>query len=175
MGVGPGGTLAAERWLHIRVVEREAGGERVKLDLPLETLPGLLPLIQIDELRGGSIGVEDLHLDGIDLNAILRALHDSADEEFISVKGPDEEIRVAKENGFLLVRVEHRGEPERVRVRLPMEVVDALVSNEPGRLDLAAAVEALGRSAAADLVTVESPEGTVRVWVDGTRSGTAKD
>ena len=53
---------------------------------------------------------------------------------------------------------------------MPLEVVDAMVAGKDGELDLLAALEALA-DYDGDLVTVESEDSFVRIWIDSTDSG----
>ena len=41
---------AGERWLHVRVEEGGADGERVSVNIPLSIIESVLPLIDVDEL-----------------------------------------------------------------------------------------------------------------------------
>ena len=55
--------------------------------------------------------------------------------------------------------------------RLPMDVVEALIGDDPNELDLEAGLDALAAYDGEDLVAVESDDGeSVRVWIDTTES-----
>ena len=163
---------AAEKWLHVRVEENGPRGERVSVNVPLELVERMLPLISIDELQHGKLDLDD-DLAGIDLRELAAALRDAPDAEFVTVEREDEKIRVAKEGEFLVVRVQEQGRhsDEKVRVRIPLAVVDALFGGEPHEVDLLAALEALGEYSDGALVDVESDDGSVRVWIDSSQAG----
>ena len=163
---------ASEKWLHVRVEENGARGAKVNVNVPLELVARMLPLISIDELHHGMLDLDD-DLKGIDLRELAAALRDAPDAEFVTVKSDDENVRVSKEGDFLIVRIQEEGRHsnDKVRVRLPLAVVDALFSGEPHELDLLAALEALGEYSGDALVDVESDEGTVRVWIDSIAEG----
>lgn len=162
---------AADKWLHIRVDEAGAGGEKIDVNIPLDVVESVLPLIQIDDLDHGKLRIHGGDLEGIDLRELAHALRDAPDADFIVVEGRDESVRVAKENEFLVVHVEDRGgrSNERVRIRVPLAIVDALVGDDPDELDLAAAIRVLGEYEGQALVDVESDDGSVRVWIDSSK------
>ena len=163
---------AAEKWLHVRVEENGPRGERVSVNVPLELVERMLPLISIDELQHGTLDLDD-DLEGIDLRELAAALRDAPDADFVTVQREDENVRVSKEGEFLVVRVQAQGRhsDEKVRVRIPLAVVDALFGGEPHELDLVAALEALGEYSDGALVDVESDDGSVRVWIDSSETG----
>jgi hypothetical protein len=167
-----GGSLAAaaDRWLHVRIDDGGDAGERVSLNVPVALIASVLPTIEAGALSGGKLRVtEDLdELDGIDLREVLRAIRDTPDGEFVRIDGPDGAARVAKQGRFLLAHVEDEG--QRVRVRLPIDVVQALVGDRRDEIDIAAALDALARFDGEDLVTIEGDE-NVRIWIDASETG----
>jgi len=164
-----GPALAGERWLHVRVEGYDRASDWVNVNVPLSMVEALLPAIETDEFRGGRVRIDDMDIEGFDLIQMLEALREAPDAEFVTVRSDDELIRVAKENGFLKVTVD--GHRERVRVMMPMEVVEALIGTGNGELDILAALRALGDHYDGDLVTVEGDDGTVRIWIDDNDTG----
>jgi len=162
----------ADKWLHVRVEENGSRGEKVSVNVPLELVERMLPLISVDELQHGKLDLED-DLKGIDLRELAAALREAPDADFVTVESDDENVRVSKEGEFLVVRIQEKGahSDERVRVRMPLAVVDALFGGEPHELDLLAALEALGEYSDDALVDVESDDGFVRVWIDSSETG----
>jgi hypothetical protein len=87
--------------------------------------------------------------------------------EFVTVESADETVRVAKQGGYLVATVDERtGSEDKVNVRIPFAVVEALLSGATDELDLLAAVRALSQHGDAVLVTVQDKNTSVRVWVD---------
>lgn len=163
---------AGERWLHVRVVEGGEDGERVSVNIPLGVIESVLPMISANELDGGKLNIDLDDMNGLDLGEILAALADSPDAVFVTVESEDESVRVAKEDGYLLVHVDERdGDEEKVRVRLPLAVAEALVTDDSDQLDLVAALRALEDYDGEDLVRVESRDELVRVWIDSSENG----
>jgi len=161
-------TNQPERWLHVRVDCTDPGGEMVRINVPLSLAEKVIPAIHEGPIRDGKITIRDSHMNDVDLRALLAAVRDARDGEFVTVQRRDGEVRVAKQNGFLLVHVRdlHHEKNGRVEVRVPMTVVNALVSSGSDQLDLAAGIRALAASGDTELVTVKDDHDTVHVWVD---------
>jgi hypothetical protein len=159
-----------DSWLHVRVQESDEDGDRVNVNIPLQLVEAILPTIETDELHQGRLKLDSDDLEGIDLREILKAFRETPDADFVVVEGKDDSVRVAKENGFLVVRVEEK-EGDNVRVTMPLEVVDAMLGDDGEELDLIAALRALSEFDGGDLVTVESDDSNVRVWIDTSKSG----
>ncbi len=163
-----------DAWIHIRVDARDGDGEQVRINLPLQMIESLLPMITADgdsgdvRMTNGRIHFGCRELDGVDLRALLAAVRDAEDAEYITVQGPRENVRVAKEKGDLLVTADDRGEKVRVRVR--MKVVEALLKSDEQELDLIGMVRALREQGEGELVSVESDKETVRIWIDSKSS-----
>lgn len=161
---------ADDRWLHVRVEEQGRSDASVNVNIPISLIEAFLPTIETDEFDGGIIRLDDVDFDGIDLHAALEALRDAPDAEFVTVQSDDETVRVVKENGFLLVNADER-HGDRVRVRMPLAVVDAMVSADGRSINLLAGLRALSDFDGGDLVTVESKDETVRIWIDSSSTG----
>jgi hypothetical protein len=162
--------LAEEtKWLHVKVEETGAQGETVRINLPLSLAEKVLPAINTKELRGGKVKMNEAKFKDVDVRAILEALRTAPENEFVTVEGPKENVRVAKSGGNLLVKVheaKEKGKTETVEVSVPFTVVDALLSGTKDELDVLAAVRALGTIGDTVLVTVNDKDSKVRIWVD---------
>ncbi len=158
--------MASDHWLHIRVQEHNGAEERVNVNIPLSMVRGILPLIDDEEFNGGRIRIHDHDWDDINLPQIMRELRDAPDAEYVTVKSRDENVRVAKENGYFLVRAEERDGNETVNIKMPLAVVDAMFTGRSDEIDLIAALDALTDHADGDLITVESDDTSVRIWID---------
>ena len=156
-----------DRWLHVRVEKTGEKGESVRVNLPLSVAEKVLPAIKSHELEEGRIKFHHPTINGIDLRGLLEAVRALGDGEFVTIEGEAENVRVAKEGGYLIAKVdERRGKAERVDVKIPLRVVEALLSGGPDELNLQAAIQALSAGGDEVLVSVESADETVRVWVD---------
>jgi hypothetical protein len=160
----------AERYLHVKV-EDHNGGESVNVNVPLSMAEKILPTVNKGNLHNGRVTVSHADFDDVDIRAILDAVRAAPDNEFVTIKKHDQNVRVAKQNGNLIVHVRDSGalgkEDHKVDVTVPMKVVDALLSTAKNdELDVAAALRALNEAGETLLVTVQDAEQHVRIWID---------
>jgi hypothetical protein len=156
-----------ERYLHVRV-EDPVKGESVNVNVPLSMAEKILPTVNKGSLHNGHVTINNASLNDVDVRGILEALRNAPDNEFVTVKEKDQDVRVAKLNGNLIVHVRETAKGgEKVDVTVPMKVVDALLSTaKQNELDVAAAIQALSDAGDQLLVTVQDASQHVRIWVD---------
>lgn len=176
-----------DRWLHVRVVSSDNKGETVRVNVPLELAEKVLPAINKDRLHNGKITIDRSEMEGVDCRALLAAIKDTKDGEFVTVQAHDSDIKVAKQGGYMLVHVVEKRwaegkdgkelkdgkstEKSRVEVKVPMKVVEALFSGGKDELDVLAALRALSAHGGdTELVSVKDEDNTVRVWLDSKNS-----
>jgi hypothetical protein len=157
-----------DRWLHVRVTNPNSNDETVRVNVPLELAEKVLPTINKDRLHNGKVKFNEIDCHGIDVHALLDAVRNSSDGEFVTVQDKESDVRVAKRNGYLFVNVSEKGHPKKsqVEVKIPMKVVDALLSSGKDELDLVAGLRALSAQGDTELVSVKEEDNTVRVWLD---------
>jgi hypothetical protein len=158
---------AGDLWIHVYVQEDGDRGETVRVNVPFSLVQKVLPLIRNEHLRDGKVLLPDeIDLEGIDLREIWQAVRETADGEFVRVEGSDENVLVAKRDGMLIVNVDDGD--DKVRVRLPLEVIDAMFSGDSlDEIDVLAALRVLGESfPSEEIVTVDDGSTKVRVWID---------
>ena len=157
-----------ERWLHVRVDSLDGKGELVRVNMPLSLAEKLLPAVRNERLRDGKVTINSAEVNGVDLRAVLEAVRTTRDGEFVTVQSNDADVKVAKKEGYLYVNArDNKGAKNtRVEIKVPMTVVDALLSSGTNELDLVAAVRALSKHGDAELVTVKDEKNTVRIWLD---------
>jgi hypothetical protein len=158
---------APERYLHVRV-EDSANGESVNVNVPLSMAEKILPAVNHGNLHQGKVTISTAQMNGVDVRAILDAIRTAPDNEFVTVKEKDQDVRVAKSNGNIVVHVRDNSKAgEKVDITVPMKVVDALFSTaKQDELDIAAALRALSDAGDTLLVTVQDATQHVRIWVD---------
>jgi ribonuclease HI len=161
---------APMRYLHVRVtgVKKQ---ELVRVNVPLSLAEQVIPAINHGKLRDGKVQVGNINANGVNLHAILDALKTAPEGEFVTVQEPENDVRVAKERGMLVVHVVDKKNAkkgvEKVDVTLPWEVAQALASDtSEDELNVEAAVKALETAGDVTLVNVSSDDEIVRVWVD---------
>ena len=167
--IAAGQTTAPDRWLHVRVVNTNAGGETVRVNVPLSLAEKVLPAIKAHRLEKGKLKLNEMNLHDVDIRGVLEAVRDTRDGEFVTVQGSRQDVRVAKQGGYLRVEVRERRdgiETNQVDIKLPFTVVEALLSGGKDELDIAAAVRALAAHGDSELVSVKEKHNTVRIWVD---------
>ena len=137
------------------------------INLPLSAVEPLLSLVPHGAL---SDRLFDLAGDEVNIGAmrdLWRAIAGVGEAEFVAVDGDDETVRVARKGDQINVQVEECDEDggETVDIRVPVAVVDALLSGDGDILNVHAAVEQLG-ALRGDIVRVSGGEHQVRVWID---------
>ncbi len=174
----------SEQWIHVRVESKEDHGETVRVNVPVEMAEKVLPAINRDNLHDGKVRIGSAQMNDVDLRAILDAVRSSRDGEYVTVQSNENNVRVAKSGGYLYVHVTDNsdgkksakngkeagksaaGHESKVEIKVPMKVVDALLSAGKDELDIVAALKALSAHGDTELVSVKDEENTVRVWVD---------
>ena len=191
--VNSSSSSTSERWLHVRVIDSNHKGETVRVNVPLEMAEAVLPAINKDRLHNGKVQINHFDTEGIDFKALLQAVKTSKDGEYVTVQSNENDVRVAKQAGYMVVHVTEKGfksskldkekdkadksdksvdkldksyERSRVDVKVPMKVVDALFSAGKDEVDLVAGLHALALQGDTELVSVKDHEQTVRVWLD---------
>jgi len=172
-------TSKTDQWIHVRVENKDEGGETVRVNVPVDMAVKVLPAIKHDRLQGGKVHIDSAHLDDVDLAAMLDAIRTAKDGEYVTVQSHENDVRVAKSAGYLYIHVtdkDHKKNVDtkdakavhesKVEVKVPMKVVDALFSAGKDELDIVAALRALSSNGDTELVSVKDSENTVRVWID---------
>jgi len=161
-------TDKGERWLHVRVICTDGRGDTVRVNVPLELAEKVLPAVNHDRLHNGKVRIDSTEVGDVDLHALMEAVRTAKDGEYVTVQGNDNDVRVAKEGNHLIVHVLDKGgsKKSQVEVKVPMKVIEALLSAGKDELDLVAALHALGAQGDIELVSVKDSENTVKVWLD---------
>ncbi len=157
----------AERYLHVDV-QNPAKGESVNVNVPLAMAQKILPAINNHGLHDGKVTIHNAEMNGVDVRTLLDAVRTAPDNEFVTVKNNDADVRVAKANGNIIVHViSKKNKDQKVDVTVPLKIVDALFDTaQNDELDIAAALRALSDAGDILLVTVQDSSQKVRVWVD---------
>jgi len=157
-----------ERWLHVRVISTDGGGETVRINVPLELAEKVLPAVNHDRLHHGKLRIDSSDVNDVDLHAVMDAVRTAKPGEYVTVQCDANDVRVAKEGNHLIIHALDKGgsKKSQVEVQVPMKVIDALLSAGKDELDLVAALHALGAQGDTELVSVKDSESTVKVWLD---------
>jgi hypothetical protein len=175
-----------DQWIHVRVENKDGSGETVRVNVPIEMAEKVLPAISHDNLQRGKVRIDNAHLNDVDLRALLDAVRSSKDGEYVTVQSKEENVRVAKNAGYLYIHVTEKksgektekngeamqgakissGNDSKVEIKIPMKVVEALFSAGKDELDVVAALHALSSNGDTELVSVKDNEQTVHIWID---------
>ena len=152
-------------WLHVEVNEGGANSSKVNVNLPLSVAKvalGMAPK-QFTDKAVEKLNEHDLSI--ADIRKLWAEIKNAGNAEFVTVQEVDETVRIAREGDWVRVRVDKTGEnTERVRVDIPVAVVDALLSGDGESFNLLAAINELEGNTG-DIVNVEDGDETVRVWI----------
>jgi len=175
-----------DQWIHVRVESREDKTETVRVNVPVDMAVKVLPAIKNKNLCDGKVHIDSGHIDDVDLHTMLDAVRTAKDGEYVTVESKDDNVRVAKSSGYLYIHVTEKKPSEKaakatgdkdwaknaalkeskVEVKIPMKVVDALLSAGKDQLDVVAGLRALSANGDMELVSVKDDDSTVRVWID---------
>jgi hypothetical protein len=177
----------SNQWIHVRVESREDKTETVRVNVPVDMAVKVLPAIKNKNLSNGKVHIDSGHLDDVDLHTMLDAVRAAKDGEYVTVQSKEDDVRVAKSSGYLIIHVTGKKPSEKtieakeandssaknatlkeskIEVKVPMKVVDALLSARQDELDVVAALRALSANGDMELVNVKDDDNTVRVWID---------
>ena len=169
-----------EKYIHVRVND-PSNGELVSVNVPLSLAEKILPTIHNGKVHDGKVSISGEETHDVDVRALLAAVADAPDNEFVTVKEKDQEVHVAKKDGNFVIHVvdlqsdsekkkdEKRGQT--VDITVPIRVVKALVPDNNQEVDLVAAIRALSEAGSALLVTVHDGTQEVKIWVDSENEG----
>jgi hypothetical protein len=157
-----------ERWLHVRVISTNSKGESVRVNVPLDLAEKVLPAIDHDRLHNGKVRIGCMDCDGVDVRTLFEAVRTAKDGEYVTVQSNDADVSVMKKDGQMLVHVhdKNKSKDSRIEVKVPMKVVEALLSGSKDELDIVAGLHALASQGDVELVSVKDEENTIRVWLD---------
>ena len=168
----------SEKFIHVRVND-PSQGEMVSVNVPLSLAEKILPTIHNDKLHDGKVTIGHEDLQDVDVRAILAAVADTPDNEFVTVKERDQEVHVSKSKGNFIIHVDDKSgsddkgakHAEKVDITVPISVVKALVPDNNKDIDVVGALRALSQAGSALLVTVHDGTQDVRIWIDSENSG----
>jgi hypothetical protein len=167
LALAPALAQTGGRWLHVRVVDGSEKAASVKVNLPVSVLETMAQSIEDDHFRDGKIEIGHDGFDAAQLQDLWKAIRASQDMEFVTVESDDATVKVAKSGKYLLANVDGRdGDGGKVQVKVPLDVVDALLSAPKGQLNVKAAIEALAKHDDGALVQVHDGSNDVKVWID---------
>jgi hypothetical protein len=160
---------ASDLWLHVKVHDGKEDSH-VTINLPLSMIEKSAALIPSQARGSGKIKVNDKEMDVAELRRMWDEVQNRPDATYVTVDEKDSKVRIAKKGDYLHIiaqdRDGKRGHGENVEMKIPLEVVSALLSGRGDEFNVGAAIQALARRGEGELVTVDGDDETVRIWVD---------
>ena len=162
-----------DRWIHVRVDDTDGSRGHVDIQVPIGMVSSLLPVLKGTHGRG-SIHVDGHRADLAELRGYWNAVRSAKDGEYVTVRDEDSDVRISKSGGFLRLNVDGKGDGGRVRMKIPLPLVDAaLVGGDT--IDLEAIGKALANAPAGELLTVDDEDSHVRIWIDSEPAAAHED
>lgn len=163
----PAVAAASDLWFHVTVNQKGGDNANVTINLPISIVEAAMPLIPQEAMRDGRIVIEDSEFDANKLRDLWNAIQDSPDATYVTVQNDGDTIRVFKDGDFLRARTsESTADGTQIDARIPLSVIDALLSGNDNELNVRAALQALVDFGEGELVTVNDKNASVRVWID---------
>ena len=155
---------AGEVRLRVEVDDAVTGEQRVRLNIPLNSVESMLDIFQ-DELDVDFLREVDTH--GVRLRDLYLAIRDEDLSDFLEVQDRNgEHVKIWKDQEAFYIQVQEAGRSEpNVNVYLPLSVMDALLLDGDAP-DLQAAMDELRRLAPLTLVEVDHDDEIVRIWLE---------
>lgn len=153
------------RWLNVHVTEAE-DNTTVKVHLPLSLVLTVIEGINVEGFEAGKV---ELHIDDMEIDwpTMLASLKDAPVGEYVTVQSDEADVVVKKQDDMILIDVDEKSDDHaKVTVRVPLDLIDAVTLDEENRIDIAALLRGFDSLPNGDLVTVESADANVRVWVE---------
>jgi hypothetical protein len=174
-GVAGGAARAApdDRWIHIRVDDADGAKGRVDIQVPVELVSSLLPALK--RAHGhGSIHVDAKPVDLAEIRGYWSAVRAAKDGDYVTVRDADSDVRVSKRGGYFRLTVDDKGGKTRIRMKVPLPLVDAVLDGGD-TIDLDALGVALAKTPVGELLIVDDEDSHVRIWIDGEAAPARKD
>lgn len=162
-----GPALAAEntRWLNVNVTEHEEG-TKVQVHLPMNLVLQLVQAVNVEQIHGGKVDM-DIGDTDVDWPKVFEAIKTAPDGDFVKVDSPEADVLVSKKAGTVTIDVNQKEDEHAiVKVTVPASLIDSLHVDDHNEIDVAAFLKGLDNLPNGDLVTVESSEANVRVWIE---------
>ena len=161
---GSSAMAASDRWIHVRVDDAGEGNGRVDIQLPISLVATLLPAIQGKHAHG-HVHIDGTSVDLAEMRGYWKAVRSARDGEYVTVRDEDSNVRISKSGGYLRVTVDDRDGSGKVRMKLPVALVDAVLSGGDD-IDLGVLSGALSKVESGEILTVDDDDSHVRIWID---------
>jgi hypothetical protein len=162
-----------DRWIHVRVDDADGDKGHVDIQVPIGMVQSLLPVLKGAHAHG-SIHVDAESVDLAEFREYWKAVRTAKDGEYVTVRDEDSNVRIAKRGGNFLVTVDDKGGRSRVRMKVPLSIVDAALTGGDS-MDLDALGSALAKVPTGEILAVDDEDSHVRIWIDGSAAPARED
>jgi hypothetical protein len=152
-------------WIHVEVTEHGQDGAKVKINVPISLARTALEVAPKDVMDEGHVKFDNADFTVADLRKIWKEVRAADDGEFVTVEDHGETVHVSKKAGTIYVNVDGK-DNEKVKVQVPVTLVDALLTGDEETLNVDGAVAELQKMGPGEIVRVEDGEDLVRVWIE---------
>jgi hypothetical protein len=152
-------------WLHIEVNDGGDKASKVNVNLPLAVAKVALEMAPKKFTDEAIESLNDHDVSVADIRRLWAEIKKAGSAEFVTVQEADKTIRVARDGDWVRIRVDNTGDrSERVKVDIPIGVVDALLSGNGESFNILGAINQLDGNTG-DIVHVQDGDETVRIWI----------
>ena len=159
-------TQARGPWMHLEVTEKGGDPGTIKVNLPVSLVDLALNMVKDKNLKEGHMKLDHTEISVAEMRQLWGELKNAGNAEFVSVEKKDETVRISREGNSVLVKVRNTKNAEKVDIKMPISVVDALLSGPGEELNLKAALGSMKAGNAGDILTVNETDTQVRLWID---------
>ena len=153
-------------WMHLEVTEKGGDPGTVKVNLPVSLIDTALNMVKDKQLKEGRLKLDHTEISVAEMRQLWGELKNAGNAEFVSVEKKDETVRIGREGSFVLIKVRNTKNTEKVDIKMPVSVVDALLSGPGDELNLKAALSSMKAGNSGEILTVSEPDTQVRLWID---------
>ena len=171
LAVLPAAAQEAKPWIHLHVAEGGDSPKNIRVNLPLSVVGVALEVAPEKIVEEGRVKMINTDISIADVRLLWTTLRNAGDSEFVNVEDDGQHVSIVREADLLLIKVDDLkdGKEAKVRVEIPVKVVDALFATEGEELDIAGALDRL-HSERGDIIRVIDGDTNVRIWIDETAS-----
>lgn len=152
-------------WLHVEVKESKDDPETVKVNLPFSMVDVALKIAQDKKFNGGKFRLDSTELSVPDIKKMWTEFKKAGNADFVTVEKKTESVKISREGNYLLIKVSEKNQ-QKVDLRVPVDVVDALLSAPGDELDIKAALVAMQQKGNSEILSVNDKDTKIRIWVD---------
>ena len=152
--------------MHLEVTEKGGDPGTVKVNLPVSLVDTALNMVKDKNLKEGHLKLDRTEISMAEMRQLWGELKNAGNAEFVSVEKKDETVRISREGNFVLIKVNNTKNTEKVDIKMPVGVVDALLSGPGDELNLKAALSSMKAGNGGEILTVNEPDTHVRLWID---------